>query len=55
LYCFENTSKKQDWESVFTKRHFRIGPIAVLVLHQAVSPTFHNKIALMSVIVIVDV
>ena len=36
--------KKQDWEFVFTKLHLRIGPMTILVLHQAV-PTFHNKIA----------
>jgi len=32
-------------EFVFTKLHFRIGPMTILVLHQAVLPTFYNKIA----------
>jgi len=32
--------KKQDWEFVFTKLHLRIGPMTILVSHQAVSP--HN-------------
>jgi len=32
-------------ESVFTKLHFRIGWMTILVLHQAVSLTFYNKIA----------
>jgi len=27
--------KKQDWEFVFTKHHLRIGPMTILVLHQA--------------------
>jgi len=26
------------------KLHFRIDPMTILVLHQAVSPTFYNKI-----------
>jgi len=44
------TLQKQDWESVFTTLHFRIGPMAILVLlHEAVPPTFYNKIAPMVV------
>jgi len=39
---------KQDWESVLTKFHFRVGPMIILVLHQAVPPTFYNKIAPMA-------
>jgi len=29
---------------VFTKLRFRIGPMNILVLHQAVPPTFYNKL-----------
>jgi len=45
------TSLKKDWESVFTKLHFRIGPITILVSHQVVPPTFYNKIAPMIVLI----
>jgi len=30
---------------ILIKLHFRIIPIAILVLHQVVPPTFYNKIA----------
>jgi len=36
--------KKQDWEFVFTKLHFRIGPMTTLVLHQAAPPHFTTKL-----------
>jgi len=29
------TPLKQDWECVFTKLHFRISPMTLLVLHHA--------------------
>jgi len=48
--CFENTSKKQDWEYIVTKLHFRIGPMTMLVLYQGVPPPFYNKIAPMAAI-----
>ena len=39
------TPQKQDWESVFTTLHFRIGLMAALVsLHQAVPPHFTTKL-----------
>jgi len=44
---FENTSKNQDWDSVLTKLQFRIGLMTTLVLHQAITPTFYKKLALM--------
>jgi len=43
------TPLKTRLEFVFTKFHFRIGPMTILVLHQAVRTTFHNKIAPMVV------
>jgi len=42
--ALKNTSKKQDWETVFTQLHFCIGPMAILVLHQAVPPYFTTKL-----------
>jgi len=35
------------------KIHFRIGPMTILVLHQAVPPTFYNKIVPMNVTTVV--
>jgi len=43
--CFQNTSEKQDWKSVFIKFHFCIDRMIILVSQQAVPPTFCNKIA----------
>ena len=34
--------------SVYIKRHFCIDPMTILVSHQAVPPTFYNKIAPMN-------
>jgi len=42
--CFENNCEKQDWDSVFTKLHFRISPTTILVLHQAVPPHDTTKL-----------
>ena len=36
---------KSDWEYVYIKRHFFTDPMSILVSHQAVPPTFYNKIA----------
>ena len=35
---------------MFTKLHFRIGTMNILVLRQAVPPTIYNKIAPMGVV-----
>ena len=35
---------KHDWESVYTKRHFCINPMAILVSHQALPPHFTTKL-----------
>jgi len=39
------TPLKQDWESVLIKLHISIARMNILVSHQAVHPTFCNKIA----------
>jgi len=42
--CFQNTSKRQDWEPVFIKLYFWMDLMTILISHQAVPPHFTTKL-----------